>query len=134
MSTQGATQYVTCWFSFLVLSIIAWGLFCGTFSSHHRALAHVTEREEERHPALVAELSLYGVAGTLAFLVSCCCFHICMKDDRHLFHMAVEHLCGGVKPLEAGLPSSSRSTGSAKKVATGAKRDLSMEGGGFQRW
>ncbi len=105
---MAANNYVTCWLSFLVLSLVSWGFVGGTYAAHKNVFSHLTHREEQKHPALVAELVMYGIAGSVAFIVSCCCFHICMREDKHVFGLFMTDLCGGVKAAPAKAAAAAR--------------------------
>ena len=91
------SHYVSCWIGFLVIALVAWAFFCGTYSAHRDSPKH-----QRRDPAMLAELVLYAVAGSIAFVISCCCFHICMKHDKHVFSLFVQDLCEGVRDTPRG--------------------------------
>lgn len=132
-----SSYYVSCWIGFLVISMVAWAFFCGTFAAHRGVLTDVTPERERRHPALVAELVLYGVAGSVSFILSCCCFHICMREDKHVFSMFMQDLCAGVKEQTASAmdapraprpPAPSSGSGSSGKADAA---QAAVEGGGW---
>jgi len=126
---MAANNYVTCWLCFLVLSLVAWGFFCGTYAAHKNLLSDVTQREDQKHPALVAELVLYGIAGSVAFIVSCCCFHVCMREDKSVFGMFMADLCGGVKAAPKSSARRSAGSGGATELPEAPEAPEAPAGG-----